>query len=297
MKFTRTQVQILLATRKRCDSLDDVEDLRQKIENKGTTIAVCKMILMETVRYYGRWKKNPRGSLVKLSTGRKPTSKEDSAYPELDIDASWSIDIQEMMKRPIGEVMNTIAGGYEDQSSAYKSAFESLSYLIRHLMERHFEEEERREAEENAVEDENEEVNVEEENVEEGEENNMEGGGSPGITNVRGKRAVSTGKRTSNAQGRTKSRRLSTLQRTSNAQEPTQSTEFITDADGVKRPASKSIPRKRKMRRITEDYDDDAEADGAEDDGAEDDDGVEADGAEADVTDVEDDGTARTLFR
>jgi hypothetical protein len=255
------------------------------------------MILMETVRYYGRWKKNPRGSLVKLSTGRKPTSKEDSAYPELDIDASWSIDIQEMMKRPIGEVMNTIAGGYEDQSSAYKSAFESLSYLIRHLMERHFEEEERREAEENAVEDENEEENVEEENVEEenveeGEENNMEGGGSPGITNVRGKRAVSTGKRTSNAQGRTKSRRLSTLQRTSNAQEPTQSTEFITDADGVKRPASKSIPRKRKMRRITEDYDDDAEADGAEDD-----DGVEADGAEADVTDVEDDGTARTLFR
>ena len=40
------------------------------------------------------------------------------------------------------------------------------------------------------------------------------------------------------------------------------------------------------MRRITEDYDDDAEADGAE-----------ADGAEADVTDVEDNGTARTLFR
>ena len=240
----RTQVQILLATRKRCDSLDDVEDLRQKIENKGTTIAVCKMILMETVRYYGRWKKNPRGSLVKLSTGRKPTSKEDSAYPELDIDASWSIDIQEMMKRPIGEVMNTIAGGYEDQSSAYKSAFESLSYLIRHLMERHFEEEERREAEENAVEDENEEENVEEENVEEGEENNMEGSGSPATTNVSAKRPLSEGTRTRNRQGSTKSMKFVT--------DADADAAFITYADGVKRPAAKSLSKSqpRKSKRI-----------------------------------------------
>ena len=99
--------------------------------------------------------------------------------------------------------------------------------------------------------------------------------GSPATAIVRGKRALSKG----TGQGRTKSRK------------------FITEPDGVKRPASRSIPRARKRTRpVVAAEADGAEADGAEADDAEADD-AEADGAEADGADVEDDGLARELFR